>query len=93
MLEHETNPSFTDSLPGNVLIMEQYRAAAVIGYLQPRYYAKKSCFSRSGWPKQRNQLARVNLQADVVKSNEVPKSLTNIPYFNTHGQDLRYHLW
>ena len=86
MLKDEADVALANSNGAGVFAMKQHLAG--VGRIQPGDYSQQRGFTRARRAEQRDQLAGFDMQADVVKRNEVAKFLADVSKLDTHAATL-----
>src|SRR5208337_1217354 len=87
VLKDESHPAILRAAMGGFLAIEDHRPA--VGKLQSGNDAQKGCFSRTGGPQQRHQLAGLDLKADVLQCREIAESLGDVAGLDAHSSSWR----
>jgi hypothetical protein len=82
MLKDEAHPTVPRIAPGRIITVEQHRAD--VRRLEAGDHAQQRGLAGSRRSEQRNQLARMNGDADVAQRDEAAEGLREVPDFNAH---------
>ena len=82
VLKHETDIALADAARQRVLAVETH--FTLVGPVQAGDDAKQGGLARAGWPQQRDQFARVDVEVDVVEGREGPETLGHLVQSDFH---------
>jgi hypothetical protein len=82
VLEHEADLALAHMMRRRILAIEEYLAG--IGCLESGNDAQQGGLAAAGWPEQRRQFARREIQRDLIERDKIAKALVDVPDFDTH---------
>ncbi len=82
VLEHEADIALLDGLFRGIGIAKEYLAGG--GHFQARNEPQQRGLARAGWPQQRDQFTRTDIERDIVECGETVEFLAHIDYANVH---------
>src|SRR5688572_2191399 len=89
MLKHEANPPLGGLPPRDVLAVKQDRSVwAFVGRFEARDDSQKRRLARAGGSQQRDELAVIDLEANVVERDVAAKHFGDVFNVNAHGSGL-----
>ena len=82
MLEHEADIALADAVRQRVLAVELH--LALVGPFEARDDAQQRGLARAGRPEQRDQLARADVELDLLERGEVAEALGDVADGDLH---------